>query len=151
MEASLYPAVREVFDPHTDSASGNVEIDGDSVPVTVGTEHLIDLFADVSSVAETIATGLVVEAGYSPREVDRVVISGFGSEGDSGNDITWQMGASFTIEDSAAADVGHGYPPERVYFGSELLPDVGAADVAREGQDLGRDIEVLETLDVEVS
>jgi hypothetical protein len=50
-----------------------------------------------------------------------------------------------------AAEVGAGYAPESVYYGNEMMPDVGAADVAREAHALGRDLDLLETLDVEVT
>ncbi|GAA0285961.1 hypothetical protein [Halobacterium noricense] len=149
--AALHPLVREAFDPDTDSASGTVEIGGERVHARVGTEHFIDLLADISSVAESFATEFVLEAGYSTSEVHRVLVSGFGSEGRSGADLTMQLAATFTSADSMAAELGGGYAPERVYFGNEMMPEVGAADVAREAHDLERDIEILETLDVEAS
>lgn len=150
-KSSMHSLVRDVFDPHTDSATGSVEVGGERVNVRVGTEHFIDLFADMAAVAESFATEFVLEAGYTPREVHRVIVGGFGSEGDAGNDLTAQIAARFTSDDSMAGEVGPGYAPERVYFGNEMMPDVGAADVAREAHALGRDIEVLETLDVEAS
>lgn len=148
---AMHSLAREAFDPTTDSTTGTVEIGGERIRVRVGTEHFIDLFADMTSVAESLATELVLEAGYAPREVDRVVISGFGSEGESGENLTHQIGARFTSDDSLAAEVGPPYAPERVYFGNEMTPEVGAADVAREARGLDRDIQVLETLDVEAS
>ncbi|MFC7020076.1 MULTISPECIES: hypothetical protein [Haloarcula] len=151
METGLYPAIRQIFDPYTDSARGEIEVGGETMPVTVSTEHFIGLFADVASFAEMAATEFVVEAGYVPREVDRVLISGLGSEGDSGGDLTAQIAARFTSEDSMAAEVGAGYAPESVYYGNEMMPDVGAADVAREAHALGRDLDMLETLDVEAT
>ena len=148
--ASMHPLVREVFDPTTDSATGTVQIGAERLQVRVGTEHLIDLLADVVSVAESFATELALEAGYTPREIHNVLISGFGAEGASGTDLAGQFAGRFTSDESVAAQVGSGYAPEQVYYGS-MTPDVGAADIAREARDLDHDIQVLETLDVEAS
>ncbi|WP_049980903.1 hypothetical protein [Halolamina rubra] len=148
---AMHSLAREVFDPATDSTTGTVEIGGERLQIRVGTEHFIDLFADMTSVAESLATELVLEAGYAPRELDRVIVSGFGSEGESGEDLTHQIAARFTSDDSLAAEVGPPYAPERVFFGNGMTPDLGAADVAREARDLDRDVQVLETLDVEAS